>query len=284
MKKFETLLKRIFISSITVVIVLFLLLFSQMTLIKGLLLLFISILAVFAVWEYGQMLKAKKLKVEKGLLEIGAFFIVFSYFLSTFFKSYEQAPFISFFLWVILFFVLHFKKRENPIESIAAQAFSLIYIAFPLALFYPLIYSQEFDGRWWVLYLLIVTKIFDIAAYFGGKFFGKRKLAPNISPNKTVEGALIGLVFSVAVSLCFVYLGNAKLINLSINYQQGLALGAILGIMGQVGDLSESLLKRDAKIKDSNVLPGLGGVLDMVDSLLFTTPILYFVLKQGIFL
>lgn len=284
MKNFEKLFKRLFYSSIATILVVLLVFFSHMLIVKGLLFLFIAALAVFGVWEYGQMLKVKQLNVGKGVLELGAFAVVFSFFLSTFLEQYFYAPFISFLLFVILFFVLHFKKRQNPIESVAVQTFALIYVAFPLALFFPLVYFSGIDGRWWVFYLLVVTKIFDVAAYFGGKLFGKRKLAPAISPNKTVEGAFFGLVFSVLASLYFAYLGKTGVIDLSLSYQKALPLGAILGIMGQVGDLSESLLKRDAKIKDSNSLPGLGGVLDMVDSLLFTTPILYLTIKQGLLL
>jgi phosphatidate cytidylyltransferase len=101
-----------------------------------------------------------------------------------------------------------------------------------------------------------------------GRLFGKTKLAPNISPSKTIVGAVFGLISSVLVSLllaCYV----------NISYQEALFLGLILGVAAELGDLAESVLKRDAHVKDSNQIPGLGGVLDLIDSLLFTTPILF---------
>ena len=129
-------------------------------------------------------------------------------------------------------------------------------------------------------YLLTVTKITDIGAYVAGSLLGKRKLAPHISPNKTIEGAFFGLLCAIGASFAFHLLGGAAPVG---TFQLGtlawLPLGCILGITGQFGDLSESLLKRDANKKDSNTLPGLGGVLDAVDSLLFNAPIIYLYLN-----
>lgn len=282
-KRFEELLKRTLYSSITIIIVGSLLYFAEHPICKGLLFLFVALLASFAAWEFGQIAKAKQASLVKGVLEIGAFSVVFSFFLSTIYETFSLLPMVVLLGFMILFFTLHFQKQSSAILSVSVQTFALFYIAVPLALFLPLVYSMpSMDGRWWVIYLLTVTKIFDMTAYFGGKLFGKRKLAPKVSPNKTIEGAFLGLIFSILASLFFSYLGNAGLIDFALDYQKSFVLGAILGILGQVGDLSESLFKRDAKIKDSNSLPGMGGVLDMVDSLLFTTPVLYFVLIKGL--
>lgn len=137
-----------------------------------------------------------------------------------------------------------------------------------------ILYLQEVDGRWWVAYLLVVTKITDIGAYFAGSLWGRRKLAPAISPKKTIEGAIFGLVCAMAASFVFHLLSDYAG-PFHLGTFEWVFLGLLLGLAGQFGDLSESLLKRDANKKDSNVLPGLGGVLDMVDSILFNAPIIY---------
>jgi phosphatidate cytidylyltransferase len=137
-----------------------------------------------------------------------------------------------------------------------------------------ILYSKGVDGRWWIAYLLVVTKITDIGAYFAGSLWGRRKLAPNISPKKTIEGAIVGLACALTASFVF-GLGIGYTTSFRLGVFEWLFLGLILGVVGQFGDLSESLLKRDANKKDSNALPGLGGVLDSIDSILFNAPIIY---------
>jgi phosphatidate cytidylyltransferase len=118
--------------------------------------------------------------------------------------------------------------------------------------------------------ILLITKLGDIGAYLIGVRFGKTPLMPRISPKKTMEGAIGGLFFSVLGAL----IGNHFL---HFSYIHIIALGLIFGVIGQLGDLSESLIKRDCEVKDSGkVLPGMGGILDEIDSLLFTAPVFYF--------
>ncbi|MBU6148593.1 MAG: CDP-archaeol synthase, partial [Verrucomicrobia bacterium] len=119
-----------------------------------------------------------------------------------------------------------------------------------------------------VVYLVAVTKMADVGGYFMGRLFGRIKLAPNISPSKTIVGAVFGLISSMLMSLllsCYI----------NIQFFEAMILGLILGVAAELGDLAESVLKRDAQVKDSNQIPGLGGILDLIDSLLFTTPILF---------
>jgi len=127
-------------------------------------------------------------------------------------------------------------------------------------------------GAGWVFLVIACCWVMDTAAYLVGRAIGRHKLAPKISPGKTVEGAIAGLVAAMAWTAG---LG----ITLGLTVGQGLALGAVLGVGGQVGDLFESLLKRRAGVKDSGtLLPGHGGVLDRFDSLLFCAPLGYAVL------
>jgi phosphatidate cytidylyltransferase len=118
--------------------------------------------------------------------------------------------------------------------------------------------------------VLLITKLGDIGAYLVGSRFGKTPLIPRISPKKTIEGAIGGLIFSILgafISRPF----------LGFSYLHLIVLGIVFGIVGQLGDLSESLIKRDCQVKDSGkILPGMGGILDEIDSLLFTAPTFYF--------
>lgn len=125
-------------------------------------------------------------------------------------------------------------------------------------------------GLAWALVVVLATWVGDSTAYLSGRAFGRRKLAPRVSPGKTVEGAIGGLLGSLLMgSLVFVVSGLGA-------WWWGAVVGAIVGVVGQVGDLSESLLKRQAGVKDSGTLiPGHGGMLDRIDALLFAFPAAY---------
>jgi phosphatidate cytidylyltransferase len=126
-----------------------------------------------------------------------------------------------------------------------------------------------------------VTKITDVGAYFVGRLWGKTKLSPTLSPKKTVEGAAAGFISAVIASILIHFAGRQFFnSHFGLSFVESIWLGMLIGVFGQIGDLAESLLKRDAVVKDSNTLPGLGGVLDMVDSLLFTAPIVYFFIRM----
>ena len=126
------------------------------------------------------------------------------------------------------------------------------------------------DGIGLLATVLIITKFGDIGAFLVGTRFGKKPLLPHVSPKKSIEGAAGGLIFSVLGAFI-----SKSFFNLP--YLQLFFIGIFLGILGQLGDLSESLVKRDCQVKDSgNLIPGMGGVLDLIDSLLFTAPAFYF--------
>ena len=172
-------------------------------------------------------------------------------------------------------FVLQFARREGTkdhLTSIAVTLFALFYISWFFSFFIKIKYLP--DGARLVSYLILVTKMGDVGAYFVGKRFGRKVLIPRISPRKTREGALGGLATSVVTAvLCKAFLVDFSMYHILLS-------GFLLGTIGQVGDLAESLLKRDFDAKDSGQnLPGLGGVLDVVDSLLFTAPIFYFYMR-----
>ena len=128
-------------------------------------------------------------------------------------------------------------------------------------------------GAGLVLLLLFSTHLTDTGAFFVGKYFGKHKLAPQISPKKTVEGSIGGMIGAVAGALIVGKILKMHEVDL-------ITIGVLCGIFAQLGDLWASILKRDVKVKDAgSVFAGHGGVLDRIDSLLFTAPIMYFYVK-----
>lgn len=131
------------------------------------------------------------------------------------------------------------------------------------------------DGRDWVLVAILTTWITDTAAYFVGKALGRRKLAPHISPGKTVEGAIAGFLFG-ALAVVLLY----RLFALEGSHTLMAALALLVPSMAQLGDLGESLVKRGLQVKDSSrLIPGHGGFLDRLDSLLFATVTVYYLIR-----
>ncbi|NBO23711.1 MAG: hypothetical protein EBU93_00510 [Chlamydiae bacterium] len=195
------------------------------------------------------------------------------------YKIYPGVIFLAF-LSVLLFILLAFEKVENSIFMVASQVLAHVYITIPLSLMIGVLFIDAIgvanDGRIWLAYLICVSKGADVGGYFFGSLLGKRPLAVTISPKKTIEGSYGAIVFSVLISLLF--FGLAQIVPrglFHLGFAEALFLGLVISVISQLGDLSESLFKRDAKIKDSSSIPAVGGVLDVVDSLLFTTPFLF---------
>lgn len=175
-------------------------------------------------------------------------------------------------------------QSRNPfsIEAIAFTVFGLLYIPFLFNFLTKLIYlpahpSHDPGGHYYVFYLLVVAKFSDMGAYLVGSAVGKHKMFPTISPAKTWEGFAGALVFSLIASF-----GSRALLPTQLailNWTDALILGLALSIAAVFGDLAESILKRGTAVKDSgHALPGIGGVLDLIDSILLTAPLLYFYL------
>ncbi|HEX6463431.1 MAG TPA: phosphatidate cytidylyltransferase [Vicinamibacterales bacterium] len=164
--------------------------------------------------------------------------------------------------------------RGRPMPGVLADAaatmFAPVYIGLPLGSVAALRANTAPDGRWLVLLLLVTIVVSDSAQYYTGRAFGRRQLSPSISPKKTVEGALGGVIFAtIAMAAGGRYVFGSPVWVLSV-------LGAVIALLGIVGDLFESLLKRSAGVKDSShLIPGHGGVLDRIDSWLFAAPVYY---------
>lgn len=177
------------------------------------------------------------------------------------------------------------KNNEKPIVTIACTLLGVWYVAFLMNYFTRLAFAWRDGGllhtvgptgRWVVIYLVAVVKISDVGAYFSGRLLGRHKLYPRLSPKKTWEGLIGGILCSLAVSLLFFHFTGGQLGRLQLDLVDAVVLGLVLPVAGVLGDLFESLLKRSAGMKDSGTLiPGMGGVLDVLDSLLFGAPVLY---------
>ncbi len=243
-----------------------------------------------ALWEYYHI---SKVKGYAPLSRLGISFATI-YILARFFTI--NSPYLAFSSELVLYlfgltaFVTYFTQQQKSIGNLAVTIFGLLYVTLPLSLFIDLNYGLTKNiseqTPLWLIFLIVATKMTDTCAYFAGKLFGKRQIAPLLSPQKTVEGLICGLIGSCTTGLAFVWITHHYELSFApqVSYIESALLGLIIGMASVLGDLAESLLKRDAKVKDSSSLPGFGGVLDMVDSTLFTTPLLYIFLRLKIIL
>lgn len=192
-------------------------------------------------------------------------------------------------IYVILFIEL-FRNKASATLNISATAWGIFYptVFFSFHILIrelpksPQLESLQLDyvlGAKWIIFMLVTIWICDTAAYFIGSAIGRHKLYQRVSPHKTIEGAVAGFIFALITAYIFhrVYLTELSLIHC-------LFIGFLIGIMSQVGDLVESLFKRDAEVKDtSGILPGHGGFLDRFDSPLFVAPLVYLYLRFIVF-
>jgi len=227
-----------------------------------------TVLTVLGLYEFFTMLERKGISIYKyfgiGMGAIIPLSIMFRFELT---KKWELLFIVMAMLFLI---IMQFKRRQNAgvVIGISTTVFGILYVAW----FFSFLIKIRFlpDGIGFLAVVLLVTKLSDIGAYLVGSRFGKTPLLPRVSPKKSIEGAIGGLIFGILGAL-------ATKPMTPFSYGHLVFIGAFLGILGQLGDLSESLMKRDCQVKDSaDIIPGIGGVLDLIDSLLFTAPVFYF--------
>ncbi|MBI4181069.1 MAG: phosphatidate cytidylyltransferase [Chloroflexi bacterium] len=171
-----------------------------------------------------------------------------------------------------LIWLLRREQKEKAFISWAWTTAGILYVGWLLS--YLVALKGLNDGRNWILLVMFTTFASDTAAFFIGRTWGRHQLAPNISPKKTWEGAIAGAIGAIIVSLLFLL---PTPLNLPMNWAQAILLGLIASVFGQLGDMVESLFKRNMGAKDSgNLLPGHGGVLDRIDSIVFTGVVVYY--------
>jgi phosphatidate cytidylyltransferase len=182
-------------------------------------------------------------------------------------------------LWLLAVLLWGLAARapgERPLEAVAVTVLAVAYTAglpaFLLAIRHSGFDRRSWAGAWLVFFPLVVTWVVDTAAMFGGRAIGGPKLAPTVSPGKTRSGSIAGVLGGLVVAPLFAWLVFPR-VGLAIPLWQLVAIAAVLGVIGQAGDLAESLFKREAGVKDSShLIPGHGGVLDRLDSLYFVVP------------
>jgi phosphatidate cytidylyltransferase len=177
---------------------------------------------------------------------------------------------------LLCFRELFFAKTETSFQNMSAGLFSILLLGGVGC--YVILLRRLPEGSSWIIMLFGFNWIYDSAALFSGKLFGRRKLAPLISPGKTVEGLIGGLAVNAVAAVIAYYAWLPPQIGFSLLGFVGLGLG--IGLLAQAGDLVESLIKRWSGIKDSSgFIPGHGGILDKIDSTIFTAPALYCVAR-----
>ena len=201
---------------------------------------------------------------------------VFLLILNSYFRFIET-ELLFLIITVLLLLVELFRNKESAINNLGATLLGIFYVGYFSAV---LVQIREFYNRSDFLYaqggFIIIAMFFtiwicDSAAFFLGSAYGKHKLFPRVSPNKSWEGAIAGFVFSILAMIV-----SKETILDFLGWNDVIILGIIIGTIGQIGDLIESLIKRDAKVKDSSsLIPGHGGMFDRFDSLLFSAPVIF---------
>jgi len=267
--------------------------------VRSLIVLIFGPLIIFLVWKGGYFLFALVLLVttvsywefvvlsqKKGAFAqfVTGEAILVAVVLALFFNKAALLPVVL--LGVILtLFVELYRKKASPLLNAAttlfgAFFFSLLFGSFLLIRELPIVHNIEYvQAGEWLLMLILTTWVCDSAAYFIGSSFGRHKLMPRISPNKSVEGAVAGFLFAILAAWgCHLWFID------TLSILDSMAIGAIAGSFGQYGDLLESMLKRDADVKDSSsLIPGHGGMMDRFDSLTVSAPVMYLYLIFVVF-
>lgn len=171
------------------------------------------------------------------------------------------------------------KRLETGMVAIATTLFGFLYVPWLLNFIAKIAFHPGIDGRYYVLYFILVTKFSDVGAYVTGSLMGRHKMIPRISPGKTWEGFAGAVVWSTGASVGITMLLGERLQGMTVGH--AVVLGMVLSVAAVVGDLIESLFKREAGAKDSGrIFPGIGGILDLLDSLLFNAPLMYLYLRH----
>lgn len=250
----------------------------------------ICLFGLIALWEFYRMLDHRGLPNFKITAMIcGAVMLAGSIY---YFAKIGPAQSYDFEVAVLLFFLLTVFARQmfarlrqdEPLQTMAYTLFGLLYVLWLFNFITKILYltprsaTGALTGQFYCLYLIVVTKFSDMGAYLTGSAIGRHLMVPHISAKKTWEGFFGALGFALLASLMLYKLMPGHLSRL--NWTHATVLGLLLGFAAVIGDLAESIIKRSTGVKDSgNLLPGIGGALDLIDSLLFTAPLLFFYLR-----
>jgi phosphatidate cytidylyltransferase len=245
------------------------------------------VISPLAAWELKQLYRALGFSVSRGMLMAGAI----TGMCVPWVLPPTLQPLTAFTITgtaaagvLVMSMVWHSRTRSSKGVLVAAGAALTSFVYFGLMFGFILVIRSE-HSAWVVLGVLFITKSCDIGAYFTGTLIGRHKLIQWLSPGKTWEGLIGGVFTASALGVMFAWAvsrGDLSPGTTPMDWWHGALLGALLAITGQTGDLVASLLKRDAGVKDSSsLLPGFGGILDVIDSLLPAAPVAYWLLHRG---
>jgi phosphatidate cytidylyltransferase len=236
-----------------------------------------ALVAELATWEYISIADAHGSRTPRNLVLI-AIAVLFA---ATFHNRFLVLPVIGLCSLLLLTVCSFRSPLERVLPDTAFSVFGLIYIGLTLATI-PLVWVQQ-DGPSLLIFLFCVVWTGDVAALYVGRSLGRRKLAPQISPNKTWEGSAASLAGSLLIAAALVALSRTLedrsifTLHFAGPLARWLGLAVVLNLFAQVGDLVESAIKRGAGVKDSGaMLPGHGGILDRIDALLLAAPVLWY--------
>ena len=229
---------------------------------------FVFIVSMLSIKELSDITKPKNYSINYILLYS---FVIILYFFNDIVSSFD---YMFILIPMIIFLCEIFRFKDNPLENISITLLGLVWIVLFLE---KIVFIRNIEGGMELTFcMFFAVWSCDSAAFYFGSKFGKKKILPQISPNKTWVGTLSGLLFSILVVFLFNYY---NFIHLDLKYIDIIILGTIFGGIGQLGDFFESMFKRELGIKDSStLLRGHGGVLDRFDSLFFVIPSFYFYL------
>ena len=255
-------------------------------------------MGLFGVWEYFQMTQKGEMPSQPkwGMLVCGAYLLTLAVRLESIARlktgrrealgSLMEIDVAFLILIVMGGFTSQLRRAvdgKNTVTEVATTTLGFVYVAVMFSFLMRLLFFPDGNGpvpgAWLVIWLTAVTKFADMGAYITGSLIGKHKMIPHISPGKTWQGFGGGLVFSLIAGCGLYALKQGELADLR-GWGWVIGLSLLLSLLAIIGDLAESVLKRSIGVKDSgNTLPGIGGALDLIDSLCFTAPVLYFILK-----
>jgi phosphatidate cytidylyltransferase len=248
---------------------------------------FINMLLVVACWEFYSLMEAKGVNPSK---KVGVVAVLLLSITVTWSGTTHLGLFLAGFVIAITVREL-MRAAKLPIYDIATTVFGVVYVGWlllHLLLLRELPREQllpDAAGSHFFLYAFLLAWASDTGAYFTGMAFGRHKLFPRVSPSKSIEGAVGGLACTIGAA----FWGRAWFVKDAsgepfLTAAQTLVLALLVGVANQLGDLVESLLKRDAKVKDTAMtIPGHGGILDRFDSVMFAAPVLYYFLRVAVF-
>ena len=252
----------------------------------------LAFMALVALWEYYRMLEADGI----GVFTLTGLICAVALLGGGFLLMKDQGPENAYdfeLVVLVLFLIVAFARQMfrgttgDPLRAMSYTVFGLLYIPWLFSFITKIIYltpraaDGTTTGQYYVLFLVMVTKFSDMGAYVFGSLFGRHPFAPHISPHKTWEGFAGALVTSLIAAFWLYALMPEKLS--AFRFDDVVVLGLLLGFAAVIGDLAESIVKRGANTKDSSgILPGIGGTLDLIDSLLFTSPLLFFYMRLAL--